>query len=94
MSAPPSQRVSISPDALVNIVDREAVVLDLKSEQYFGFNETGARFWTALSEAGTVDGAWRTLRAEYDVDADALLKDLNEFVEKLVARGLIRFDGE
>jgi hypothetical protein len=94
MSVTSLRRLSPSPDALINVVDQEAVLLDLKSEQYFGLNETGARFWAALTEAGTVDGAHAALRAEYDVDPDVLRRDLDAFVEKLIARGLVRVDGE
>jgi hypothetical protein len=87
-----SSRLSVSPDALINFVDKEAVVLDLKSEQYFGLNESGARMWSVLAETRTINGAFEQLVTEYDVDPETLRKDLEELVAKLIERGLLRVD--
>ena len=90
--SPEQQRISVSPDTLINRVGEESVLLDLKSEHYFGLNETGTRMWAALMEAGTVAGAHAALLAQYDVDPERLRADLDDLVAKLVERGLARID--
>ena len=87
-----SRKLSASVDTLVNLVEQESVLLDLKSEQYFGLNESGTRMWAALMETRTVEGAYEKLLAEYDVEPEQLRKDLDDLVEKLLARGLARVD--
>ena len=92
MTASSSSKFSISPDALVNLVDQESVLLDLKSEQYFGLNESGTRMWSALMETKTINGACERLLSQYDVDPAVLRKDLEELVAKLLERGLAQVD--
>jgi len=92
MPSPSPARFTISPNALVNTVEQESVLLDLKSEQYFGLNETGTQMWAALAETGSVDGACARLLSQYDVDPAQLRKDVEALVAKLVERGLAQFD--
>jgi hypothetical protein len=40
-----TQKVVLFPDVLFHEVSVGAVILDLKSESYFGFDEVGARIW-------------------------------------------------
>jgi hypothetical protein len=87
-----SAKLSASPDTLINLVDKESVLLDLKSEQYFGLNETGTRMWSALMETRTIDGACEKLLTQFDVDPAVLRKDLEQLVEKLIERGLAHVD--
>ena len=88
MTASGSSKLAISPDALVNLVGKESVLLDLKSEHYFGLNETGTRMWNALAETQTIDGACAALSSQYDVDPAVIRQDLEALVAKLVERGL------
>ena len=88
-----SSRLTQSPDVLISHHGREAVLLDLKSEQYFGLNETGTRMWTALMEAEAIEGAFERLLAQYDIVPDVFRSHLERFIEQLVERGLARIDG-
>ena len=92
MTISPSAKLTASPDALVNVVNDESVLLDLKTERYFGLNESGTRMWAAILENGTIDGACAALAAEYDTDPAVLRQDLETLVEKLVERGLVHVD--
>jgi hypothetical protein len=92
MAVSPTSKLTVSPDALTNLLERESVVLDLKSEQYFGLNESATRMWSALIEAGTIDGAFQKLIAEYAIEPAILRQDLDVLVEKLVERHLIHVD--
>jgi hypothetical protein len=83
-------RVSISDQVLSQSLSGESVLLDLKSEQYFGLDSVGTRLWELLKELGDVTEAREYLLREYDVAADQLDRDLNDLLDKLMAAGLIR----
>ena len=86
-------RVSVPTDILIRELDSEAVLLNLKSERYFGLDKVGTSMWMALCKFESITSAYEVLKTEYDVDADLLRKDLNALVEKLVNHGLLEFSG-
>jgi hypothetical protein len=94
MVIPFSTRISIPPDVLVSALAGESVLLNLKSEKYFGLDEVGTRMWGVLTSAGSIQEAYETLLAEYDVEAELLRKDLTDLIEKLVEQGLIEVHHE
>lgn len=67
----------------------EAVVLHLPSQAYFGLDVVGARTWTLLAASPSIQAAFDSLLAEYDVEPGVLRADLEEFVAELVAKGLL-----
>jgi len=76
-------------DVLLSELDGECVILNLKTEAYFGLDEIGTRMWTAITTADSVQAAYESLRTEYDVDPDALRADLAEIVDALLEHGLL-----
>ena len=83
------QRVAASPDVLFQEVGGEAVLLDLKSESYFGLNEVGTRMWQLMKEETDLQGIFSRLVKEYEVDEGILFKDLRDLVDEMAAAGLI-----
>ena len=83
------QKVTISPEVLSQEVDEETVLLDLKSESYFGLDEVGTRIWQLLNDGGSLQTVFDTLLDEYDVDEKQLEKDLQGHIAQLVEAGLI-----
>lgn len=81
--------ISVSPDVMIRKVGEESVLLDLKSERYLGLDDVSARFWDLLTSGGSIQSAYDTLLAEFEVDPDRLRKDLDEFVQELVQFGLV-----
>ncbi len=79
-----------SPDVRLRALESEAVVLDLKTEHYFGLDEVAARMWAVLEQSSSIGAAYETLRAEFDVDPSQLRADLERFVRELVDRGLLQ----
>ena len=67
----------------------EAVLLDLKTERYFGLDDVGLRMWHLLESNGHVDTACARLLQEYTVDETTLKDDLAELIDKLAEAGLI-----
>lgn len=67
--------------------------MSLDAETYFGLDAVGTRFWTALGAAPSIQAAFETLCAEYDVAPEQLRRDLEELLGELVARKLLEIDG-
>jgi Coenzyme PQQ synthesis protein D (PqqD) len=81
--------ISISPDVMIRKVGEESVLLDLKTERYLGLDDVSARFWDLLTSGGSIQSAYDTLLAEFEVDPDRLRNDLDEFIQELVQFGLV-----
>lgn len=93
MSISFAAKIVIPPDTLVNVIGEEAVLLNLKSEQYFGLDPMGTRMWQVLTTSDSIQAAFDILLAEYEVSADVLQRDLIELLEKLLAHGLAELQG-
>ncbi len=75
---------------MVRHVGEESVLLDLKTEQYLGLDDVSSRTWQVLTAGGTIQSAYETLVAEYDVDPERLRSDLEAFVQELLQMGLVQ----
>lgn len=94
MSIAPHARFTVPDHVLVRELGGESVLLNLDSETYFGLDETGTRFWQALTSYPSLEEACRALVAEYEVDARRLERDLADLAERLVERGLLALAGD
>ena len=70
-------------------LDRDAVLLNLKTEQYYSLDGVGTRIWQLLGETGSLEGTVRRMLAEYTVDETTVRADIMALAEKLAARGLL-----
>jgi hypothetical protein len=84
-----SDKVNVPGHVLVRFLDKEAVLLNIETERYFGLDETGARMWQLATTAANIDAAYQALLSEYDVDAQTLREHLSELLEKLADNGLL-----
>ena len=84
-----SMRVTSSPDVVFQTVGDEAVLLNMKTSLYLGLNAMGTRMWVSLTGAKSIEAAYELLLAEFDVPAEVLRKDLEEFLAKLNEFALI-----
>lgn len=84
-----SDKVSVPAHVLVRFLDKEAVLLNIETEHYFGLDETGARMWQLATTATDINAAYQALLDEYDVDPETLRKHFSELLEKLVINGLL-----
>lgn len=87
-------RVVVPPHVLLQQVGEESVLLDLKTECYFGLDPVGTRMWQALMKAETIEAAYQELIGAYEVDAQRLRQDLEELIAKLVEKGLLETSDE
>lgn len=87
-----TKKITISKEALSQEVNGETVILDLKSESYFGLDEVGTRIWQLLQEHENVQTTLDSMLAEFDVDKERLETDVHELLEKLIKQGLVSVD--
>lgn len=84
-----NQRVKLSEDVLISDLQGESVILNVNSQRYYGLDKVGTRFLTLLSDSETIEQAFETLLAEYDVEADQLRVDLTDLLAELRDQGLV-----
>ena len=87
-----NSRVEVPEDVLVSELDGESVILNLKTESYFGLDAVGVGMWRAFTSANSIEAAYTTLKDQWDVEPDLLRKDLAGLLEQLAAEGLVRFN--
>lgn len=82
-------QISLSNEVLVQEIEGEAVLLDLKSEQYFGLDAIGVKLWRSLESGASLQRAHQELLSQYEVEPDVLADDLVSLLEALERAGLI-----
>ena len=70
-------------------LDRESVLLNMKTEQYFGLDPVGTRIWQLLTTKHSVEATVTIMRAEYEVDEAKLRQDVLALADRLTAKGLL-----
>ncbi len=85
-----ADRAATPAHVLVRFLDRESVLLNLETEQYFGLDETGTRMWQLVTGSPSIDAAYQELLAEFDVEPELLRSNLTELVCRLVESGLLQ----
>ena len=81
--------VKIPESVLSTLLEQDAVLLDIRSNQYFALDEVGRRLWGLLSEGKHLRDIYQTLLDEYEVDAKQLEQDILELLNNLMENGLV-----
>jgi hypothetical protein len=82
----------MSPEVLVQTLDGEAILLNVKTGQYFGLDQAGTRFWHILTTKDSVQTAFGELLAEYEVGDEQLRQDVEDLVGKFLDHGLVEIE--
>lgn len=85
-----SDRVQVPEGILISNLQDESVILNLDSERYFGLDNVGTRILTVLTNSDSIQSAYESLLAEYDVDHAVLRQDLLALIENLLQQGLVQ----
>lgn len=88
-----SIHIEISKDVLVRDLNGEAVILDLKSQRYFGLDDVGLVTWQLLSQHRDLERVKAQMLEEFDVESARLEEDLAAFLQRLEDEGLIVVHG-
>jgi len=81
-------RLKPAPQVAWQVVDGEAVVVDLASGVTIGLNPAGTFIWSQLAGHDENDIAAATA-THFDIDAQTAAADVDEFLRMLRARNLI-----
>ena len=80
---------TIPEDVLTAHLSGEAVLLDLKTKQYYQLNATAARVWQGLEQALEPQRIVDALMHEFAVDAATAQREMERVIGDLRARGLV-----
>ena len=90
MNAKAENKRIVKGDVLVQRLDDELVILNLKDERYFSLDKYGAKFWEAIEEHEEIEKVQEALAEKFDVSNEKLTSDLSEFIQQLLSHGLVR----
>ncbi len=90
MSMEPTARVRLANDVLMQKVGDDAILLNLKTENYFALDEIGTRIIDTLQESDSVAQAVQKLVGIYEVDEGKLTTDAVRLVEECEQHGLLQ----
>jgi hypothetical protein len=82
-------KVRIPDTVLSTELQKEGVLLNLETGEYFGLDEVGMDMWKILGSSDSVDAARAVLLEQYEVAAEVLAHDLDQFIATLAERGLV-----
>jgi coenzyme PQQ synthesis protein D (PqqD) len=89
-----SRQVIKAPDVLLQELEGEAVLLNLKIGQYYGMDENSYSMYQTLLASESVQAAYETLLQEYEVEPEQLRSDLEKFLAHLLENGLVAYADE
>ncbi len=84
------QTFHTSSDILSQDIDSETIILDMKSENYFGLNNVGSDVLEILKSGADYETLLKTLQDRYDVEPASLEKDITELLQQLLDAGIIQ----
>jgi hypothetical protein len=91
----PSDRFQINSPAVVSeIIDGEAVIMNLKSGHYFSIQGSGARIWDWIGEGHSLDVVIDCTKRSFVADAADVETSVLRFVDDLLQHELIRENDE
>jgi Coenzyme PQQ synthesis protein D (PqqD) len=79
----------IGPNVAWQIVDGEAIVVDLASGTTIGLNPTGTFLWSQIDGGRDLDALAGALAANFEIGADAAGRDTREFFDEMSRRALV-----
>ena len=84
--------IVLNEKAFVQRVDNETVILDTKSEKYFGLDAMATVIWEYLQQVGSLRETHKEVLKVYEVDSKVLERDVCRFIEELLKVGLIQVE--
>ena len=82
-------KLTVADDVISEILDGEAVLLNLKTGTYFSLNPSGSRIWQLIEQLGELTSVRDAMLREFEVRPECLDADLESLLKELEQRGLI-----
>ncbi|QXD16160.1 PqqD family protein [Rhodocaloribacter litoris] len=90
----PDSVVVVSEDLTTADLGGEAIVLDVKSGNYFGLNEVGAFILETIRQPQPVRVVVERMLEIYDATPEQILEDVLAFLNQLKSHGLVEVTNE
>lgn len=87
-------RVSVPQGIVYRSFAKETVILNLETGYYHGVNPTGGLMLSELEKTGSVRETAAILAREYEVSQAEVERDVCEFCEALLERGLLVIESD
>ena len=84
------QYVVNSPHVVGEIIDDEAIILNLDSGQYFSTEASGAIIWSAVESGVTVEETANRLVDRFEIAPERAVEEAANFLKLLEEHGLVR----
>lgn len=82
-------RVVATKDQVSSDLAGEAVLLSLRTAQYYGLDQVGQRIWELVQQPARVADVRDAIVREFEVDAERCERDVIDLLRQLAAEGLI-----
>lgn len=83
-----------SEDITYRIIDNEAVILNLKTGDYYSLNATGAFIWKLLENKMTTNTLTDKVVEEFGIDKKDAIRDIKLLLKDLISEKMIRQENE
>lgn len=81
-----------APSVVSEIIDGEAVIMNLKSGNYYSSDQTGAVVWAWIEEGRSVAEIEALACARYDAPRPEIVRGVTAFLARLLEEELVRAD--
>lgn len=86
-----SHTVLVKKDTLIQApMDDAIILLCLDNSKYYGGDKIAADIWLLIDGVRSLSAIAESLSIEYDAPIEAILKDVCDFADELLAEGLLR----
>lgn len=82
--------IQLPGDVMWTQIGDEVAILNSSNGTYFGLDAIGSRIWCLIAQKLSPDEIVATMLSEYAVNEDEVRRDLDELIEKLAQRALIK----
>jgi len=79
-----------APVVISEVIDGEAVIMNLGSGQYFSCQGTGGEIWSLIEKGTTENRIVESMRTRYAVEPKVLSASLSDFLSRLKEHELVR----
>ena len=83
------QLLQRQPDMVFSHIDDEVVMMSIEAGEYYGLNPVASRIWDLLEKPHTFCRLIDLLMLEFDIDKSTCQKDVTNFLNQLVDKGLV-----
>jgi hypothetical protein len=89
MTAPEDCYLPNAEEVASEVLDGEAVLINLSNGMYYSIDGVGGRIWELIERGVCLDKVIQDVMSRYDVDEETANADVQTFVNELIAENLV-----